>query len=353
MGEEKIVICCDIKEEALAETLKTYIENALKGVKVYPCVFPDTAEPNTGGWKTFFEDSRYIFILCSPYSIGQQWINFISGVAALCVVKKEENKEVPPQKIIPLCHSGQKAKDLPHYLYSRQALEIEHEKFLDRLYSIINIAAKCDDGEIPAKVMGKIYQPKNNVEENLPEAKTLKFTLKRNRNNVITISDSQQETGEDLHRFISGEIDEVSQIAVSIGVQYCLFDGEKIFIGLRMSAGVDPCFLSYCKPKGIFSSGYKPLVSWPELGEDFWHNFYSDSVVFDDITENAKDIYSVMQKRALAMGIKFWHIEGLENSNVPVVATMFVNTSEIVPKLEIGVWKYCKVDKKTALLLKE
>ena len=348
--EKKIVICCDMLEEPLAKKIAKYVQQVFMDFEVTHRVCSDQ---NLGdrGWEIFFENTHFIFILCSPYSIGQQGINFISGIAALYIAKTEKNKKTGRKfpRMIPLCHSGQKAKDLPHYLFSRQALEIEHKNFLSRLFLVIDKRKKYDSVvELAEHEIGEIYQTKSDVNTNLSEVKILKkLNLERSGNLISAsdISEDQMETDENLHAFLSKKTNKVSQIIVSMGVQYCLFDGEKIFVGLRMAADVDPQFLSYCKPLGIFDPGYKQREIWPKQKQDLNDIFCKSSEVFNYLTEESTEIYPVMKKRALAMGIQLWHIKGLENNLKPIVATMFVNTTEADPKLEIGVWKFCMIEK--------
>ena len=113
MTQEKVMICCDCEERALAEILRTIISTLFEDLEVNLCIdgpvaSPDPGDPKTGQrvlekpaafgrpspdatkWSDQFStDSEYrsIFFLCSPYSITRKWINFISGVATLFVSK--------------------------------------------------------------------------------------------------------------------------------------------------------------------------------------------------------------------------------------------------------------------------
>jgi hypothetical protein len=130
MDGKKILICYDNKEEALASALegcikKVFNESNNEEFEVVLC-------SSSSDWKNKIgepADNHLIFVLCSPFSIWQPWINFISGAATINAEEKA--------RIIPICHSGQKSKDLPHYLMSRQAMDIQHERFIDALISTL------------------------------------------------------------------------------------------------------------------------------------------------------------------------------------------------------------------------
>lgn len=159
--KKDVLICCDHREEEIAKTLKEIIDNVFRDeIEVDLCISPphkdkkkkynDRTSPakdekNYGWQKKFLGNKIYrnVFIVCSPFAISRPWINFISGVATLYDDSCGENNCSNGQtdftnRIIPLCHSGQKPNDLPHYLLTRQALDIEHERFVDAFISLLS-----------------------------------------------------------------------------------------------------------------------------------------------------------------------------------------------------------------------
>lgn len=151
MGDNTVLICFEDQEKGLAEEIKICIEGIFndgnnKNVNVELCSNPYNMADNSTFKdqldKVFKSEKLLILVLCSPFSIRQPWINFISGFATLKIESDKENSDNNPAIIIPICHSGQKSNELPHYLLSRQAMEVEHDLFPKKLALRLN--AKLD-----------------------------------------------------------------------------------------------------------------------------------------------------------------------------------------------------------------
>jgi len=89
------------------------------------------------------QDAKAVIVLCSHASIQRPWVQFELGAAW--------SRQVP---IIPICHSGMRAADLPMPLSRKEAVELAAPDGFARLYQAI--ASIIDLGRIP-------------VPDNLPE----------------------------------------------------------------------------------------------------------------------------------------------------------------------------------------
>lgn len=431
-AKEKIVICCDEKEKCLARSLQGIIKKYFESFKIKLCATPQALKNRD--WKRPFAETRFIFVLCSPYSIGQQGINFVSGVATM---HAGENN-----MLIPVCHSGQKSKELPHYLLTRQTLTIESYRFVEDLFQLLsgrkfgpsdfrsdevkvleqdNVLKKIKEaidikqtdeskdnffnyvlvnadvfektyvgGKAPDEIknlkkefdksklqhvlkelnrriledkygaprqektptqlkddiiesLKKIHAKKKNIqsESSWSSPSPSLLTLKREDGIVSIVDHSSSSGGTDLGKcleFLASEDDrEINGIVISLGVQHCLFDGDNIYVGLRMHAEVDSMFCSFCQPQGIFEPGYQQQPPWLQ------DSFHSTAPYENEIVTSSNPVYYKLQERAVAHGIKLWRVE---IDGETYIATIFANTTEAVPRLEIGLWLYIDISTK-------
>jgi hypothetical protein len=77
-------------------------------------------------------ESAILIVLCSPVSIGRPWINFEAGAAWM--------RKIP---LVPVCHAGLTAGDLPMPLSLRQGVLLEQPEGVRRLYARIAEILKC------------------------------------------------------------------------------------------------------------------------------------------------------------------------------------------------------------------
>lgn len=130
-----------ISEEAkLAKCLKAYLEKAFSRCTV----FASSSERDSVAGKDWLEtikaaldESDILLSICSPRSIKKPWINFEAGCAWI--------KRIT---VLPVCHSGQLAKELPQPLCRLTALELESvaftEKLIGALHTHLKDAKKCE-----------------------------------------------------------------------------------------------------------------------------------------------------------------------------------------------------------------
>lgn len=122
-------------EGLLALVLKEWIQKLFKGrIKVF--VSSDIRNITAGDiWLNNVDQAltkaRILVVLCSPYSVGRPWVNFETGGAWM--------KRIP---VIPLCHSGQTAGNLPTPLSLFQGLDVETRDFPKNLVDTMMIRAK-------------------------------------------------------------------------------------------------------------------------------------------------------------------------------------------------------------------
>jgi len=134
-----------------------------------------------------------------------------------------------------------------------------------------------------------------------------------------------------------------SPVGLAIGVQNCLFDGKCIYVGLRMKAKSNTNFLS--SSNGEFDTGYTVLRPPNKLSEVcFKENFnlYKPSANQFVTKEGCPDIFNLMSERLMTLGTKPWPIK-LTNGTQEYIATIFVNNSRLLPRFEIGIWKYIDI----------
>lgn len=139
--EVPTVFISHISEEGeLAGVLKKHLAADFGGrVRVF--VSSDLEDITAGrDWLKSVRDALDVagveLILCSRLSVSQPWVNFELGAAWL--------KGIP---IVPICHSGFHASDLPMPYSILQAVEVDQEREVRKLYSGIAAAVGTDTPE--------------------------------------------------------------------------------------------------------------------------------------------------------------------------------------------------------------
>lgn len=127
----KIFISHISEESSLAIVLKEWIESSFAG---HCDVFVSSDKDNIpAGSRWLVEIDRALgeavafIVLCSPSSLVRPWVNFETGCGWI--------KGVP---IIPICHSGQKKKELPSPISQFQALDLDDLGFVKALLSSLS-----------------------------------------------------------------------------------------------------------------------------------------------------------------------------------------------------------------------
>jgi hypothetical protein len=119
-----------------AVRVKTALERDFLGlVEVF--VSSDTESIAAGElWLTSIEEAlqkaSMLVILCSPQSIARPWINFEAGAAWV--------RKIP---LIPVCHAGLAARDLPMPLSLHQGIALADPEGFRRLYARVAEALVC------------------------------------------------------------------------------------------------------------------------------------------------------------------------------------------------------------------
>lgn len=140
MAAMQIFISHISEEREYAQRLKTIIQEDFLGL-VEPFASSDIDGIEAGQrWldaiKNAMKSATLVIVLCSRSSLTRPWVNFEVGAAWI--------QELP---IVPLCHLGLTAKELPAPLSFYQAVEAAGIYGLERLYDSI---AKAVDVRVPS-----------------------------------------------------------------------------------------------------------------------------------------------------------------------------------------------------------
>jgi DNA-binding MarR family transcriptional regulator len=140
--------------------LKDWIEQSYPGVGVFVSRSKNDI-PAGDEWleriKAALGEGRIFIPICGPSWLSHFWISFEMGCSWI--------KDI---KILPICHSGQKAEGLPIPISLSQGLELEDSEFIDRLF--IGISKQLGFEKVPeidkAKMHRQLLQAaKNSVSE--------------------------------------------------------------------------------------------------------------------------------------------------------------------------------------------
>jgi class 3 adenylate cyclase len=136
----------------------------------------------------------------------------------------------------------------------------------------------------------------------------------------------------------------IENIGVAIGVQNFIFDGSRLYAGVRTKAAVDGWGTGFTLGKGSFNTGYKLIRSRQDFKEY--------------LLESQQDLFNIIsgrnsiQKRYVSQGddVDKIVIEKAGNNRCIIevngksfVSLVFINTSRIFPRLEIGICKYMDI----------
>lgn len=341
------------QEDPLAKTLRNYIKQVSK------CTWDvflssDNIGPSANWFNeimTAINRCRIFLVLCSPFSIARQWVNFESGVAC--------HKKC---RIIPICHSGLNPNNLPQYLIKPQALQLSDSDFMRKFLGEFSKSALEEKvyekfRKDIIKALEDIRPPQEKVTDPQTE-QYLPVTLNKN-GDVITLKLSHESvsvtkpmdetnwlaTVAEMHNFlIKPSIKEVNNVGVAIGVQNCLFDGSSIYVGVRMKGEEDRSATCSCLARGLFNTGYKLLrkpdgQKWISSTENL-HDLFVMQTPKKNV-EPCSEVYRIMAGRLQAAGHGLWRVQ--LQKGTPMTATIFINASKWYPRFEIGLWKYAEI----------
>jgi len=387
MEEQDVFISFASQERNLAEAIKQFVEAAFE----CEAFVSDTTITAGEIWQdeivTALCNAKLLLVLCSPFSISRQWVNFECGAAHL-----------PGKEILFLCHSGltkaqlpQKHESHPWLLNQEKACDVHDSNFVDKLVEKIGLVLTNTkkrgnfDGiehkgiidKAIREVVGRLRQ------QSSAQKKFLKFTLtKTNENNTIHIeavgetkdeetkkhmeNDAWVTKVKEMNLFLRGEKNDIGDVGVAIGIQNCLFDGNDIYVGVRMKAIGDANATSVGVAMGSFNTGYQLM----KLEQDKL-KFESESTLQDlfvskkeikrslykkdafkekevEIKDKKQIIIEKMRRRLEAFNSKLWFINFSNeqtSDEQASVATIFINSSRWCPRFEIGVWKFIDISK--------
>lgn len=221
-----------IAEEAtIANTLKDWIESTFPDrCKVFVSSNSEDISPGDRWFEkinTALETATTLFVICSPLSTKQPWINFEAGCGWI--------KKVP---VIPLCYSGLKKGALPPPLGMLQALEIDDQKFTRELISLVSKNLNCsstpriDYNSFNAEIVKSIQKIKYRESQITPDNSINTKQLTEDEIKVLQIFGKRNDMGLDRTT-----VSDVSQnMGISISKTKYIFDclANKNYIDIIM-----------------------------------------------------------------------------------------------------------------------
>lgn len=331
--------------------------------------------------KKEIKEAELVFVLCSPLSISRQWVNFECGAASF---------NIPPPRIIPLCHSGLRRDKLISFAAreKEEAIDVHSLNFLMDVYLRVKEKYKIQVTETEQMVKANITDlkiklkfdevlqdmarriDKNEEKKKKKSPKYLLVNLKRETKDTKEIirirsggksnpivkpmqdEDIWLNSVKEMHKFVTNRSDSVGCIGIAIGVQNCLYDGSNIYVGVRMKSMEDAYSSSMGVAKGKFNTGYQLLPDDEGRKIESINNIQDLFVTkpkhikqtvqkYEKSDENVDAKYSIYEKlkqRVEAVNSKLWNIVFDDGSTG--VASIFVNNSSWFPRFEIGIWKF-------------
>jgi hypothetical protein len=136
--------------------------------------------------------------------------------------------------------------------------------------------------------------------------------------------------------------------ALSLGIQNCLFDGNYVYVGLRMKARINTNFSSVFLKDGSakFETGYGFLddkrPDEDNLIIELKDSFVSNQKEYpNNFVENGSEVKKIIQERLESASAKLWTIKFSDGTIR--FGSIFINRSKETPRLEIGIWKYIDI----------
>lgn len=397
------------QERELAVHLQEIIETAFKDIAAQVKVFVSDTTITAGElWeneiKKNIKGTKLVFTLCSPLSVERQWVNFECGASYFSLIKSEGLSESEKSRVVPLCHFGLGGKSLTPFIKWEDPVDAHGQKYLDKIITIIiealenefegfelseeerskieNIAKSIQ--KINKKYSDFVSRNDKKAEKEREKKEPPKFmlaSLNYDGNVMKIVIEKDPGTGRCLesqpidvkkkierpeydeillkitrmNAFLKEEArDSVDNVGIAIGIQNCVYDGEHVYVGVRMKSITDAYASSVVVSKGKFNTGYEllrkagqeKLLAIDNLQDPFvvmpWHVKHTLQAPgqFSNDSDNDK-IYNYIALRIKAVGGRLWPIRfpnGQEG-----IATIFTNNSKYFPRFEIGVWKYINI----------
>jgi|GEM_PF-1969514 len=154
-----------------------------------------------------------------------------------------------------------------------------------------------------------------------------------------------------MHEFVTNRSDRVDCTGIAIGVQNCLYDGNHIYVGVRMKSMKDAYSSSMGVAKGKFNTGYELLSSESERKIESINSmqdlfvampkYIKKPVQPNSKIDYEKNLYDAIKERVETVNSRLWNIVFADDSTG--VASIFINNSNWFPRLEIGIWKFIDI----------
>ena len=211
------------------------------------------------------KNTRMAIVLCSPVSITRPWVNFECGAASY--------RGIP---IIPVCHSSLTKDGLPPFVkWEEAAIDLHSHECLEELLERISKIFRETGIELEGapvsentraefrEILSVTSQPEESKEfllvgmdrdmQVLKIHKTGALKPSRDVDNISKISR--------MNRFLRNQDgkDSIDGVGISIGIQNCLFDGEDLYVGVRIKSQLDAYSSDVAVAKERFNTGYQWL----------------------------------------------------------------------------------------------
>jgi hypothetical protein len=155
MPKPKMFVSHVSEEAPLAGTLKSHLSvDFLDLVDIFVSSDLDSIAAGANWLDTLekaLHDASALLVLCSHASLNRPWVNFEVGAAWIRSIR-----------IVPICHSGLRPRELPIPFSVLQGVEANTENGLKRIYSLVAEILGC---RVPHKDFAKLVAEVTEFEE--------------------------------------------------------------------------------------------------------------------------------------------------------------------------------------------
>ncbi len=134
----------------------------------------------------------------------------------------------------------------------------------------------------------------------------------------------------------------IEELGLAIGIQNCIYFEKDLYIGLRKKAKVDDVRYKNTGVSialGSFNTGYKLIKGEKDINLNSLQDLFDAIPEKQFIDENDK-VFEMLKKK---LDNEVWEISfGKDTKRYQ--GTIFLNDSEYMPRLEIGIWKFIALD---------
>jgi len=305
-------------------------------------------------------------IICiTPSNVGSQWIHFEAG--AIFRAAKQESINLKRLNIF-LFHIDTLRSDIGGPLNKFQFTR-SNEK--DEVLALLRTINNNLPNKVTDSVLEEVFESRweilrrelQNIKVDFSpepsEQKYLPFKITRKKG-LINIQASEEveaisekmesrkwhDKVESMKLFIRGEINEINDVGLAIGIQNFIYinESQRLLAGIRTKAVKNSIKTGSVLAKGAFNTGLAIIRGFSDNSMDPWKSpahlqdlFHTKNDKKYFITKENK-IYEILSAKGgkNICEIKF---TGGERR----IALLFVNTSRFYPRFEIGIMKYIKL----------